>query len=64
MARKYHKFIKDADEVADNQEQFIYNCEEAELDALKTEHSGTYTWVEEMATADAEAIIAGGTEDS
>lgn len=51
MARQYHRFTKDSDAVAHDQEAHIFNCEEGELDALKTANSG-FTWVELVADAD------------
>jgi len=51
MARQYHSFTKDSDAVAHDQEAHIFNCEEAELEALKTEKTG-FTWVALVADAD------------
>tara|TARA_R110002167_G_scaffold141105_1_gene329211 strand:- start:33 stop:203 length:171 start_codon:yes stop_codon:yes gene_type:complete len=51
MARQYHRFTKDSDAVADDQENHIFNCEETELQALKDAQVG-FTWVELVADAD------------
>ena len=45
MARQYHRFTRDSDAVAHDQEAHIFNCEEGELEALKTANAG-FTWVE------------------
>ena len=51
MARQYHRFTRDSDEAAHDQEAHIFNCEEGKLEALKSANSG-FTWVELVADAD------------